>query len=189
MSVYICDACNNLVWALIVWVVALTNGDRIGNIVHDNILEMHIRSTPRRARRPCFDSNTILCIAKGATNYSDSWNRLFILVPSKASNTNTMARSTSYLVSNNILGSITNGDAIVTCSNIGIGDGALRWTSDVDSISVGAISRCSYGNMLDLQVLASHNVYVEKFDVLRFNVTDYWICDEIEPFILFMFTS
>ena len=189
MSVYICDVYNNLVWALIVWAVTLINEDRIGNIVHDNILEMHIRSTPTRGRRPCFDPNTILCIAKGATNYSDSWNRLFILVPSKTSNADTMARSTSYLVSSNILGSITNGDAIVTCSNIGIDDGDLRWTPDVDSIGVGAISGCNYSNMLDLQVLAFHNVYVEKFAVLRFNVMDYWICDKIEPYILFMFTS
>ena len=45
MSVYICDVCNNLIWALIVWAVALINKDSIGNIVHDNILEMHIRST------------------------------------------------------------------------------------------------------------------------------------------------
>ena len=90
MSVYICDVYNNLVWALTVWAVTLINEDRIGNIVHDNILEMHIRSTPKRARRPCFDSNTILCIAKGATNYFDSWNRLFILVPSKTSNANTV---------------------------------------------------------------------------------------------------
>ena len=84
----------------------------------------------------------------------------------------------------------------ITYANIGtggdcisIGDGDLRWMSDVDSIGVGAISGRSYGNMLDLQVLATKNVYVEKFAVLRLNVTDYWICDEIEPYILFMFTS
>ena len=138
MCVYICDVYNNLVWALVIWVVALINEDRIGNIVHDNILEMYIRSNFRRGSRPCFYSNTILCTAKGATNYSNSWNRLFILVPSKTSNADTMARSTSYLVNSNILGSITNGDAIVTYSNIGIGDGDARWTSDVDSIDVMA---------------------------------------------------
>ena len=189
MSVYISDVYNNLFWALTIWAVTLINEDRIVNIVHDKILEMYIRSNSRRGSRPCFDSNTILCIAKGATNYFNSWNWLFILVLSKTSNADTMARSTSYLVNSNILGSITNGDAIVTCSNIGIGDGDARWTSDVDSIGVRAISRCSYGNMLDLQAFASQNIYVEKFAVLRLNVTDYWICEKIEPYILFMFTS
>ena len=150
MSVYICDVYNNLGWALTIWAVALINEDRIGNIVHDNILEMYVRSNSRRGSRPCFYSNTILCTAKGATNYSNSWNWLFILVPSKTSNANTMARSTSYLVNSNILGSITNGDAIATCSNIGIGDGDARWMSDVDSIGVRAISGCSDGNILDL---------------------------------------
>ena len=172
-----------------IWVVALINKDRTGNIVHDNILEKYIRSNSKRGSRPCFDSNTIHCTAKGATNYSNSWNWLFILVPSKTFNTDTMARSTSYLVNSNILGSITNGDAIITYSNIGIGDGDARWTSDVDSISVRAISGCSYGNMLDLQALASENVYMENFAVLRLNVLDYWICDKIEPYIMFMFTS
>ena len=189
MSVYICDVCNNLGWALTIWAVALINEDRIGNIVHDNILEMYVRSNSRRGSRPRFSSNTILYTTKGATNYSNSWNWLFILVLSKTSNSDTMARTTSYLVNSNILGSITNGDAIVTCSNIGIGDGDARWTPDVDSISVRAISRCSYGNMLDLQAFASQNVYVEKFAILRLNVTDYWICEKIEPYILFMFTS
>ena len=184
MSVYICDVYNNLVWALTIWAIAMINEDRIGNIVHDNILKMYIRSNSRKGSRPCFYSNTILCTAKGATNYSNSWNWLFILVPSKTSNVDTMARSTSYLVNSN-----TNGDAIVTCSNIGIGNGDARWTSDVDSISVRAIFGCSYGNMLDLQALASQNIYVEKFAILRLNVTDYWICEKIEPYILFMFTS
>ena len=189
MSVYICDVYNNLVWALTVWAVTLINEDRIGNIVHDNVLEMYVRSNSRRGSRPCFYSNTILCTAKGATNYSNSWNWLFILVLSKTSNTDTMARSTSYLVNSNIMVSITNGDAIITCSNIGIGNGDLRWTSHVDSISVGAICRCSYGNMLELQVLAFQKVDVEKFAVLWCNVLDYWICDEVEPYILFMFTG
>ena len=189
MSVYICDVHNNLVWALTIWAVALINEDRIGNIVHDNILEMYIKSSSRWGSKPCFDSNTIRCTAKGATNYSNSWNWLFILVLSKISNADTMARSTSYLVNSNILGSITNGDAIVTCSNIGIGDGDARRMSDVDSIGVRAISGCSNGNMLDLQALTSVNVYVEKFAVLRLNVTNYWICDKIEPYILFRFKS
>ena len=93
MSVYICDVHNNLVWALTIWAVALINEDRIGNIVHDNILEMYIKSSSRWGSKPCFDSNTIRCTAKGATNYSNSWNWLFILVLSKISNADTMARS------------------------------------------------------------------------------------------------
>ena len=189
MCVYICDIYNNLIWALIVWAVVLINEDRIANIVHDNILEMYTRSSPRRGSRPCFDSNTIFCIAKSGTNNSDSWNRLFVFVPSKTSNTDAMARSTSYVLNSNILGSITNGDAIITCSNIGIGNVDLRWPSYVDSISVGAISRCSYGNMLELQVLAFQKVDMEKFAFLRCNVLDYWISDEVEPYILFMITS
>ena len=174
---------------MIVWAEVLIHDNRIGNIVHDNILEMYIRSNSRRGRRPCVDSNTIICIAKCGTSNFDSWNRLFILVLSKTSNADTMARSTSYLVSNNILGSITNGDAIITCSNIGIDNGDLRWMSHVDSIGVGAICGCSYGNILELQLLAFQEVDVEKFAVLRSNVLDYWICDVVEPYILFMFTS
>ena len=189
MCVYIWDIYYNLIWALLVWAVVLINEDRIGNIFHGNILEMHIRSSPNRGSRPCFDSNTIICIDKSGTNNSDSWNRLFVLVLAKTSNTDTMARPTSYLVNSNIMVSITNGDAIITCSNIGIGNVDLRWTSNVDSISVGAICRCSYGNMLELQVLAFQKVDVEKFAVLWCNVLDYWICDEVEPYILFMFTS
>ena len=184
-----CDVYNNLVWALTIWAVVLINDDRIGDIIHDNILKMYIRSNSRGGSRPCFDSNTIICIAKSGTTNCDSWNRFFILIPSKTSNADTMARSTSYLVNSNILGSITEGDAIITCSNIGIVNGDLRWTSHVDSIGVGAICRCSYGNTLELQLLASQNVDVEIFAVLWCNVLDFWICDVVEPYILFMFTS
>ena len=171
------------------WAVVLINHDRIGNIVHDNILEMYIRSNSRRGSRPCFDSNTIICIAKCGTSNSESWNRFFVLIPSKTSNADSMATSTTYLINSNILGSITKGDAIITCSNIGIGNGDLRWTSHMDSIGVEAICGCSYGNMLELQLLASQKVDVEIFAVLQCNVLDFWICDIVKPYILFMFTG
>lgn len=68
--------------AVIVWAVDLINDDRIADINHSNVLEMHVGCRAFIGSWPSFDSYTIVGISESTTLDSDSDYRFFFLIPS-----------------------------------------------------------------------------------------------------------
>ncbi|KAF7833653.1 agamous-like MADS-box protein AGL62 [Senna tora] len=61
----------------------------------------------------------------GAVSNCKSFNRVFVLIPSKASNTNSMSWSTSNIEDIYVFASIAQRDAIITGAYVGVGDSDL----------------------------------------------------------------
>lgn len=80
--------------AITTWAILLIYSDGIKHILHDNVLEYKIGSFHGCRRSPCFDPHTISSLAERRVPHYDSTHIPFSLVPSKASNTNSMARTT-----------------------------------------------------------------------------------------------
>jgi hypothetical protein len=105
-------------FALIPWAVPLVYENRIVDVIHDNVLKMYIRGKARRRIRPCFDSHTSHCVCKSAANNSNPRHRLFILVLTKTSYADSMARSTMYSLDKYIPTTVTERDTIITGGNV-----------------------------------------------------------------------
>jgi len=115
MKPYHCNVISTyLSFALIPWAVPLVYEDRSVDVIHDNVLEMQIEGKSRIRIRPCFDSHASHCVCKSATNNSDPRHRLFILVLTKTSYADSMARSTVYSLNKYIPAAVTERDAIIT---------------------------------------------------------------------------
>jgi len=168
-------------FARIPWAVPLVYEDRKVDVSHGNVLKMNIRGRARIRVRPCFDSHTIHCVHKIAANNSDSRHGLFILILTKTSYADSMARSTIYSLDKYIPAAITEGDTVISSWNLWINHINLGWTSNVNSICIRAICRCCDGNMVECKILAPQNIDVELFAVVWCYVLDYWIGDVVKP--------
>jgi hypothetical protein len=168
-------------FALIPWAIPLVYEDRIVDVIHDNVIKMHVRGRARRRIRPCFDSYTSHCVCKSATNNSNPRDRLFILVLTKTSYADSMARSTVYSLDKYIPTAVTEWDTIITSGNLWVNHINLGWTSDVNSIRIRACFRCFDSNMIECKILASQNIDVELFAVIWCYIPNYWIGDVVEP--------
>ena len=155
------------VCALVVWAIFLINDHWIADILHDNTFKVHIGGTATFRCWPALYSYTIQSTGDGAVGNKDTLNRQFIVIPSKTSNTDSMARSTCHFAYVNFFGTITNWDAIVPGSYVWICDDYSSGMSNVNTISVGTVPRCCDCEVLECYIVASEKIHVKQFAVQR----------------------
>lgn len=139
----------------------MVDEDRIPDIVHDDILKVHIGRSPGRGGWPGLNPDTVHGAGYGAILDKDPDHRLFALVLPKAANTYAVARPTGHGRDIDLLAAVTNGDAVIASLDMGVHDDDPVGSADVDSICVGAISGSSHIDMLEGDVLAAQDIDME----------------------------
>ena len=162
--------------------VLLIDEDRVGNFVHHDILEMHIGgNTLFRGSRPCFHSHAVGCASESAILNEDTHNRFFIRILTETPHADAVARPTGHSFDVYLLAAIANRDTIVSGLYGCIYYFDTSRAPNVDSISVSAVSRRSYGEVLEGKVLAAQNIDMKVLAVKGSYVLDDGIGDKVEP--------
>lgn len=158
--------------ALVPWAVSLVYEHRVGDIVHLDVLEMHVGGRADRRCGPCLNPHAIGPAADGAILDKDTHHGLFVRVLPEAADADAVARTAVHPLDKDLLAPVTNGDAIVPGLDGGVNNIDPDRSSDVDPVCVEAVARRGHGEMLERHVLAAQDVYVELLAIERRYVVD-----------------
>lgn len=75
---------------------------------------------------------------------------------------------------------LSNGNAIITCSNFGVGYSDKTGPADMHTIGIGAIKWSSYIEVMGGEVLAINDVRVERFAIEGSDVTNLGVVHNVE---------
>lgn len=138
----------------------------------------------RRGRGPCLHPDAILCANEGAVLHIYPLHILFSCRSAKASNANTVAWPTSYILDVNSFGLIAHRDTIISRFYDGIRDIDICGTRYMDTISVWTISWGWNCESDERHVVARYTVYMEILAIFGGHIMNYGVVDEIEAQVL-----
>ena len=170
--------------ALVPWAVILVDEHRVADVIHLNILEMHVGGGGDFRVGPRLDPDAVLRADEGAIPDEDTFHGFLILVLSKTSNADSVARAAGHARHDDLSTTVANGDAVVPGLDLGIFDGDPRGSPDVDTVRVRAILRGRHSKVLEGEIVAAQNIYVKLFAVECGYAIDRTVADEIESQIL-----
>lgn len=151
--------------ALVPGAVALVDEHWIAHIVHGDILKVHIGGSSSSGSRPGLDPDAVHGAGDGAVLDKDSDDWLFALVLPEAANTYAVAWATGHGGDVDLLAAIPDGDAVVSCLDVGVHNGDPIGSAYVDPICVGAVSGGNSVEMLEGDVLAAQDNHMELLAV------------------------
>ena len=150
-----------LLVALVPRAVLLVDEDWVGNVLDNDILEMNIRgSGGASCRRPCLDPQSVVSLLESAVYDSNAADILFVSVPSKASDTDSMSWTARDFLHVKVLHPISNGYTVVSGGDECVKDLDSVTSSQMDTVSVGTVF---WGN--DVDVIHGHVLGTEHVDV------------------------
>ena len=114
--------------------------------------------------RPCFYSNTIRGIFKGAISNKHSY-RVFVRLLSKAPYTYAVSRSAPNVCNANLFAPVAKRNSIVASLDGCVYNVDPNRSTDVNSISIGAIFWSNNPNTREGDIFATQHVYVELLAV------------------------
>lgn len=138
------------------WTIVLIDDDRVVNVMNNSVGERDIRNNNWFGRSsPCFDPEAVVSFGKGTIGDIYTFDILLIVVfVAYAPNADPVARTTVYTGDVNVRVAISNGYVIVSRGYVRIDDRDAITSSKVDPVSVGAVTRGRYLNVLYDYIIA-----------------------------------
>ena len=171
--------------ALIPRAVLLVYHHGIPDIVHYDVLEMHVGSRALSRVGPCLDPNSVLGVPKSATLDVDSLDGLFVRVLAKTSYADTMSWTACDFGDCDLFATVAERDTVVPRLDVRIKDFNVCGAPDVDAVCVRAVLVCNDFDMLECDIFASQYIYVELLTVQRCHLLDYRIHHIVQSDILY----